>query len=217
MSTKRKINYLMLKIQGQIVKIDPDIYDKIRNPGHEIPDKKYNGDIATMRIDNGYPTIIFASNSPRRRMNLSKFIMNPKKGQVVDHINRDKLYNRRCNLRIATPRQNALNRKNKNSSGYLGVRINTRKYKYCQARYTTIDGKNLSIQFPDTPHNRIIAAFARDKFVLQQGEEKYALMNFPCWRFEPFRSYLLQTDLRKWAEKRLAPSPVDGGSQPIKY
>jgi len=43
------------------------------------------------------------------QISLHRFIMKAQKGQFVDHINRDKLDNRRQNLRIATTRQNQFN------------------------------------------------------------------------------------------------------------
>jgi len=61
---------------------------------------------------------------------------------------------------------------------------------------------------PDSPANRVTAAFARDRFVLQAGEEDYAPLNFPCWKFEPFRSILMNEDLRKYKTPRTA-----GGTQ----
>jgi hypothetical protein len=40
-----------------------------------------------------------------------------------------------------------------------------------------------------------------DKFVLQAGEEEYAPLNFPHFKFEPLRSFLLKKDLEKLKEK----------------
>ena len=47
----------------------------------------------------------------------------PRKGLQVDHVNGDKLDNRRKNLRIATPSQNRVNsvKPKNNTSGYKGV------------------------------------------------------------------------------------------------
>jgi hypothetical protein len=132
----------MFKIQDRLVKVDPDIYYKIINNRHEVPDKKYNGDIAAMRIDDGYPVIIFGQKPPQRRTPLSRFVMDAKQGQIIDHRNRDRLDNRRKNLRIVTKRQNCLNKKYKNGSGFIGVCINRKKgRKYCQAKYQLSDGK----------------------------------------------------------------------------
>lgn len=54
---------------------------------------------------------------------LHRYIMNPPKGLMVDHINGDTLDNRRCNLRICTNAENQRNQKLKtlNTSGYKGV------------------------------------------------------------------------------------------------
>lgn len=48
----------------------------------------------------------------QRRVSLHRFLMGDPAGMVVDHINRDKLDNRRANLRICTQMQNAKNRAN---------------------------------------------------------------------------------------------------------
>jgi hypothetical protein len=57
---------------------------------------------------------------------LHHLIIGKHKGKVVDHINGDKLDNRKQNLRIITQQQNLMNRRMnaKNESGYKGVRIN---------------------------------------------------------------------------------------------
>lgn len=196
---KRKINYLMFKVRGRLIKVDPDIYYKIKNPQHEPPYKKYNGDITEMRLSkDGYP-IIIRGTRPRKYIQLSRFVMNAKEGQIVDHIYGDPLDNRRINLRIVTPRQNGLNRKLKTKTGFVGVYVQRKgKKDYCVARFQISSGKALSFSLPDNPENRIIAAFARDKFVLQEGEEEYAPLNFPCFKNEPFRSFLLEEDLKKY-------------------
>jgi hypothetical protein len=204
METKRKINYLMFKIRGRIVKVDPDIYYKIRSGRHEPPYGKYNGDITSMRITSEGYAVIIRGKKPSRHILLSRFVMDAKEGQIIDHKNRDPLDNRRGNLRIVTTRQNGLNKKCKNGSGFIGVCIKRRKGRsYCSAKFQTSSGKELSFQLPDSPHSRVIAAFARDKFVLAAGEEDYAPLNFPCFKNEPFRSFLLKEDLRKLKEHRL--------------
>jgi len=202
---KRKINYLMFKIRGRLIKVDPDIYYKIRSSLQEKPYKKYNGDITEMRLSvDGYPLIICGNAKPRKYIALSRFVMNAKEGQIVDHIDGDRLDNRRCKLRIVTPRQNGLNRKLKAATGFLGVNVYRKGDKnYCVARFQISSGKAPSFSLPDSPKNRIIAAFARDKFVLQAGEEEYAPLNFPCFKNEPFKSFLLEEDLNKYRKEKV--------------
>ncbi len=70
---------------------------------------------------NGY--VIARFSGPRRMVYLHRFISEPPPGLHVDHINGDKLDNRRCNLRHCTQSQNQYNRKldRANKSGYKGV------------------------------------------------------------------------------------------------
>lgn len=66
---------------------------------------------------------------------LHRFIMNCSKGMVVDHINHNKLDNRKCNLRICTQQENCMNV----SSSIKGVCFDKSRNKWL----AHIKGKNL--------------------------------------------------------------------------
>jgi hypothetical protein len=131
---------------------------------------------------------------------LAKVILKPKKGQVIDHINRKPLDNRRSNLRIVSHRQNMLNRVLKNSTGFIGVSIKRAKTKKNKpvyyARYSN-GNKMASFRSPLTKSGLITAAMARDKFVILNGDEEYAPLNFPIFKKQPFKNILLKSDLQE--------------------
>ncbi len=52
---------------------------------------------------------------------LHRLLMGATRGQIVDHINGDKLDNRRANLRFCTASSNAANRRYVSPSGFRGV------------------------------------------------------------------------------------------------
>lgn len=52
---------------------------------------------------------------------LHRWLMNPGKKQQIDHINGDSLDNRRCNMRVCTPSQNAQNTGPKGGRRYKNV------------------------------------------------------------------------------------------------
>jgi hypothetical protein len=63
-------------------------------------------------------------NGKQGKIYMHRAVLNPEEGVDTDHINRDKLDNRRGNLRVATRSQNCINQKKRsdgNLSKYKGV------------------------------------------------------------------------------------------------
>lgn len=56
-------------------------------------------------------------------VHLHRLIANPPAGKVVDHVNGDPLDNRRCNLRVCSPKENGMSRRRykKAASQYKGI------------------------------------------------------------------------------------------------
>lgn len=97
--------------------IDLDDYEKIK-------------DMCWNLSDNGY---IKNCTKTKGNITLHRFIMNCKKGEIVDHINRNRLDNRKENLRIVSISQNNYNQSinSLNTSGIIGVAkttYSTKKY-----------------------------------------------------------------------------------------
>ena len=107
---------------------------------------------------------------------LHRFIMKPVNNEIVDHINHNKIDNRRENLRIFDEiHKNASNRqlKENKSSKYRGVYWNKIKKKFqSRIKINHVD-YNLGM-FTD----EIIAAETIDKFILYQKID-YIDLNFP--------------------------------------
>ncbi len=60
--------------------------------------------------------------APKHNLLLHRYLMQPPEGMVIDHINGDKLDNRRRNLRVCTHAQNVQNRKGANKTSKTGIR-----------------------------------------------------------------------------------------------
>ncbi|KKN52188.1 hypothetical protein LCGC14_0615380 [marine sediment metagenome] len=97
-------------VKGNRTKVDNEDYERLKHytwywnkPGYARRYIKYSGG--------------------RKTIYLHREIMNTPEGLITDHINRDKLDNRKSNLRIVSYSENGFNRKpdTNNGSGYLGV------------------------------------------------------------------------------------------------
>ena len=131
----------------------------------------------TKRSDIGY--VVTTARLPNGRystFSLHRYLLGNPKGKHVDHINGDRLDNRRINLRLSTRSQNAFNVK-KNpvnaSSRYKGVSWSKIKNKW-HARIRK-DYKMNHLGYFEDEH---LAALAYDKAALKMAGE-FALTNFP--------------------------------------
>jgi hypothetical protein len=107
------------------------------------------------------------------RIFMHRVILNAQPGQLVDHIDGNRLNNTRANLRIVTPSQNQWNRA-KNHSGsspYKGVSLHTRGW---MAR-VRVYGKRIHLGYFVTPE---LAARVYDAAALHFFGV-YARLNFP--------------------------------------
>lgn len=116
-------------------------------------------------------------NSGKQHMVLMhRALLNAPDGSYIDHINGNRLDNRRCNLRIVTPQQSAYNtRKRKSATGFRGVtkHPDPKRSRPYQARIRA-EGKHLRLGWFETPED---AARAYDEAAIRLHGE-YAVLNF---------------------------------------
>jgi len=118
---------------GTNVTVDEDVYLKYKN--------------RVITVKDGYPCInswlvSHKGNRYRAKQSLHRLILEKKPGLVVDHTNRDKLDNRRVNLRYCRTRDNNRNRTGSDncSSMYKGVDF-LKDCKLWRARIRTDEGR----------------------------------------------------------------------------
>jgi hypothetical protein len=126
----------------------------------------------TISISHGYPFIRIDGKAYR----LNRFIMNYNGSKLVDHKSREKLDNRKDNLRLASPMQNARNKTKaqEKSSEYMGVswHIHNKQWE----SYITIDKEKISLgYFRDVED----AARTRDEYIIDGKLDDFFLLNFP--------------------------------------
>lgn len=95
--------------------------------------------------DTGYAKNTFLDNEKKaKQVRMHRIITNAQKGDYVDHINGNKLDNRKCNLRLCSNAENMRNRKApvNNTSGFKGVtwsKIRNKWRSYIKVDYRFID------------------------------------------------------------------------------
>lgn len=101
----------------------------------------------------------------KKQVRLHHLILPNKEGYVVDHVNRNKLDNRKTNLRYATDRANAINRDKpcNNRTGRIGVGFSTKLNKYIA--YININKKRKQLGKYKTLEEAIVAR--------EEAEEKH--------------------------------------------
>ena len=106
-------------IHGEEVQVDPEDYHQYVS-GHRF-----------RLSSSGYVEYSTRKDGMHHKM-LHRIIMGDPPGQFIDHINRDKLDNRRENLRTATKSQNNSNTgvRSDNTSGFKGVNWDKRRNKW---------------------------------------------------------------------------------------
>ena len=122
----------------------------------------------------GYPCVSYALPGESRKCYLlHRLLMDAPPEKQIDHVNRDRLDNRRENLRLCTRSQNNQNRAPRGESRFIGVSFDKRTGKWmAQCRFS---GQRKTIgRFA----SEIDAAKAHDAFVLNNSHT-FSPLNFP--------------------------------------
>jgi hypothetical protein len=121
----------------------------------------------------GYVVTNAQVNGKRKTLYLHRLLMAAAPGQLVDHINRDKLDNRRENLRFVTAQQNNRNRQlsRRSKAGFVGVSVGHS----CYGAHLRVNGKTIRL---GTYRDAEIAALVRDAYARRIDPDHFHL-NFP--------------------------------------
>jgi len=144
----------------------------------------------------GYAIRAYKNDQDRWRfIHMHRVIMDAQPGQLVDHIDGDRLNNSRANLRFVTPSQNAWNAKKRcdNSTGFKGVSEHPNGY-LARIRYLR---QRIHLGYFDNPRD---AALMYDAAAATLFGE-YAKINLPDEDTPPHVAAQLDKVLTRWAHK----------------
>jgi len=125
--------------------------------------------------NNFYAYTFLTKGNKKKRVFMHRLITNAPKGLFIDHIDGNGLNNRRCNLRLCTPAQNAQNSRPRcnGSSKYKGVFWNKTNKKW-----TATIHKGENRRYLGGFDDEIEAALAYDRKAAELFGE-FAYLNFP--------------------------------------
>ncbi|MGB2863782.1 MAG: DNA polymerase I, partial [Sedimentisphaerales bacterium] len=155
--------------KGQYTIVDPDDYRRLSKH------KWY----ATVRHGNGHYAVrsVTTKNSKRSRIYMHREVINVPDNLLVDHINHNKLDNRKANLRPATTAQNTRNQAKRQdrtfSSKYKGV--TWRRDVKCWQAKICVNVKPIYLGIFDS-ENRAAKAYDR---AARRYHGEFAVLNFP--------------------------------------
>lgn len=155
MSQKHKIIELT---RGEVAMVDEDDFEKVSC-------FKW---ICTTR---GYAARQISRGGKTKNIQMHSLIIDVPNGYVIDHINRNKLDNRKSNLRIATRTENNRNRYPSNKTGYKGVSDRATCFR------ALISPNNKTLRLGDFK-NPVHAAMAYD-IAAKDLYGEFAYLNFP--------------------------------------
>ena len=127
-------NNFINEVKMKVIRVSPNHYSTVDDSYFPILSQytwRYNKGYAETTVDG-------------KTTGMHRLVMDAKQGAVVDHINHNKLDNRKSNLRVVTVQANGLNRwgNKNNSSGHRGVyQLPNGKY-FAQIK---VNGKDFSL------------------------------------------------------------------------
>jgi hypothetical protein len=150
---------------GGVALVDDEDYEKVSKYTWHLRKDGYAG--STQYCGGG------RNGAKYKTIRMHRLILDAKDGEIIDHINGNRLDNRKCNLIIVTRTENTYNKKldKRNTSGYRGVtwRKDLSKWKATIQK----DGKLIHLGYFDDKHE---AARAYNKKAMELYGE-YARLN----------------------------------------